>query len=90
MRYGIEPAFVAALDRAEPRIGSGDLGMALQVKDVHDTLPHGFALENLFDGQRIDQRGRAAVLSFNCSLKLVDAHFHDSTLAWFYRALFSH
>jgi hypothetical protein len=28
----------------------------------------GLALENLFDGQCVDQRGPSAVLAFDCSL----------------------
>ena len=50
--------------------------MALQIEDVHNAFPDGLALENLFDGQCVDQRGLSAVLAFNRSLELVDAHFH--------------
>jgi hypothetical protein len=64
--------------------------MALQVEDMDDAFPYRLALENLFDGLGSDQHGLPAVLPFYCLFELVDAHFHGSILARFYRALFPH
>jgi hypothetical protein len=36
VQHGVEPPPVAAFDRAGPGIGSGGLGMALQIEDVDD------------------------------------------------------
>src|SRR5690349_20943063 len=83
MQHGIEPPLVASLYRARPRIGSGGLGMPLQVEDVDDTLPHGLALERLFDGLTRHQHGFSAVLAFNGSLELVCAHIHERSLPRF-------
>ena len=58
MQHGIEAALVASLDRTGPRIGPGSLGVALQIKDVHDAFPHCLALEDLFDGLRADQHAQ--------------------------------
>lgn len=48
--------------------------MALQVEDVDYAFPRGLALPFLSHGHGFGQRGLPAVLAFNGSLELVDAH----------------
>src|SRR5689334_15016754 len=54
VQNGIEPPFVTSLYRARPRIGSGGLGIALQVEDVDGAPPDSLALERLFDRHGFD------------------------------------
>ena len=64
-------------------MGSGALGMPLQIENMDGAFPYGLTLERLFDGHGLDQRGLSAMLAFNDSLELVDTHIHGETLPRF-------
>jgi hypothetical protein len=90
MQHGIETTLVAAFDGRGPGIGSGGLGMALQVEDMDGAIPNNLAAPNLYDGHSFDQHGLPPVLAFNCLLELIGANVHAPILARFYPALFPH
>jgi hypothetical protein len=46
---------------------------------MDDAFPDRLPLENLFDGQLGEQRGRSAVLGLNGFFKLVNDHIHGFT-----------
>ena len=45
--------------------------MAVNVENVHDTVPNHLVAECLFDWHGLDKRSRATVLCFNGALQLV-------------------
>ena len=71
MQHGKEPPFGAALNRRRPGVGTASPNVARQVKDVNDALPYRRALECLFDGHRLRELGRAAVLALDGLAELI-------------------
>lgn len=55
--------------------------MALEVENVDYAFPDGLALECLFDGHRLDERGCAAVLGFNSLSELFGVYVHARKLS---------
>lgn len=48
---------------------------------MDNAFPDRLPLEDLFDGQRVDQRGRSAMLGFDCLFELVRTDFHTAVFS---------
>ena len=74
VQHGKEAPLGATLDSQRPSVGTGSLGVILQVKDMDNAFPNRLALKRLFDWDRLGERSRTAMLGFDGALVHAPVH----------------